>query len=70
VHRNCLLKNVIKGKIEERIEVMGGQGKNVTSYLMTLRKERILEIDRRSNRSPPVENALRNWVWTSCRTDY
>jgi hypothetical protein len=27
VRRNCLLQNNIKGKIEERIEVMGRQGK-------------------------------------------
>jgi len=27
LHRNCLLKHVIEGKKEGRLEVMGGQGK-------------------------------------------
>jgi hypothetical protein len=27
LHRNCLLKHIIEGKKEGRIEVVGGQGK-------------------------------------------
>jgi len=49
---------------------MGRQGKDVPRYLTTWRKERILEIDRRNNRPPSVENSLRIWVRTSRRTDY
>jgi hypothetical protein len=29
LHWNCLLKRVIKGKIEERIEVMGRRGRKL-----------------------------------------
>jgi hypothetical protein len=36
--RKCLLKHVIEQTIEERIEVMERQKKDVSSYLMTLRK--------------------------------
>jgi hypothetical protein len=36
--RNCLLKHVIEGKLEGRIEMAGRRGKCVSSYRMTLRK--------------------------------
>jgi hypothetical protein len=45
--RDCLTKHVIKGTIEERIEVMG------TSYWMTLRKRGNI-----GNRSQTLENLL------------
>jgi hypothetical protein len=35
---NCLLKHVIEGKLEGRIEVTGGRGRILSSYWMTLRK--------------------------------
>ena len=38
LRRNCLLKHVIEGSIEGRMEVMGRRGRNVSSYWMTLRK--------------------------------
>jgi hypothetical protein len=38
LRRNCLTKYVIRGKIVGGIEVTGRQGKNVSSYWMTLRK--------------------------------
>jgi len=44
--KNCLLKHVIKGKIEGRIEATERRGKKVSSYWMTLKKYRILEIER------------------------
>ena len=37
---NCLLKHVIEGKTEERIEVRGNEEDNVSRYKMTLRKKR------------------------------
>jgi hypothetical protein len=46
LHRKCLLKDVIKGKIEERIEVTGRQERRRKQLLDDLRKERILEIGR------------------------
>jgi len=36
--RNCLLKLVIEGKIEGRIEVKGNEEEDVSSYLMNLGK--------------------------------
>jgi hypothetical protein len=36
--RNCLLKRVIEGKIEGRIEVTGKRGRIICSYGTSLRK--------------------------------
>jgi len=44
LRRNCLLKHIIEGKIEERREVVGRRGRKL--YWMTLRKKRILETER------------------------
>ena len=38
MRRNCLLKRVIEGKIEEKLEVMRRRGEEVRSYWTTLRK--------------------------------
>jgi hypothetical protein len=38
--RNCLLKHIIEGQIEERIEVKGRRGRRRRSYWMNLRKMR------------------------------
>jgi hypothetical protein len=38
VRRNCLIKHVIEGKIEGRIEVMEDEEEDVSCYRMTLRK--------------------------------
>ena len=38
MRRNCLLENVIKGKIEGRIEVVGRQGKSGNKLLDDLKK--------------------------------
>jgi hypothetical protein len=38
LRRNCLLKHVIEGKLEGRIEMTGDEGEDVSSYWMTLRK--------------------------------
>jgi hypothetical protein len=38
LRRNCLLKHVIEGKREGRIEVTGSRGEDVSSCWMTLRK--------------------------------
>jgi hypothetical protein len=70
VRRYCLEQNVIIGKIESRREVMGRQGKRCNKLFDDHKKARILDIDRRSNRSPSVEKSLGIWVWPSRRTDY
>jgi hypothetical protein len=51
--RNCLLKHVTGGKIEESIEVMGTEG-----------RQRELETERRKARSHCVENSLWKWQTT------
>jgi hypothetical protein len=38
LRRNCLLKHMIEGKLEGRIEVMGRRGRYVSSYWTPLRK--------------------------------
>jgi hypothetical protein len=43
---------------------------DVSSYWMTLRKENILEIERGSTRSHPVENSLWKRLRTCRKTDY
>jgi hypothetical protein len=56
---NCLLKHVIEGKIEGRIEVTGRRGRRSKLLLDDLKdKERILEIERGSTKSRSVENSL------------
>jgi hypothetical protein len=40
LHRNCLLKHMIEGKLEGRIEMTGRRGEDVSSYWMTLRKRK------------------------------
>jgi hypothetical protein len=55
LRRNCLLKHVIEGKLEGRIEMTGRRGEDVSSYWMNLRKREVLEIERGSTRSHPVE---------------
>jgi len=36
LRRNCLLKHIIGGKIEGRVEVTERRGRRLSSYLMTL----------------------------------
>jgi hypothetical protein len=38
LRRNCLLKHVIEGKLEVRIEMMEDEEEDVSSYWMALRK--------------------------------
>jgi len=38
LHRNCLLKHVIEGKVEGRIEVTGRRGRRLSSCCVTLKK--------------------------------
>jgi hypothetical protein len=54
--RNCLLKQVIERKIEGRIEVTERRGRGCKQLMDDLKKDRILEIERRSTRLHSVEN--------------
>ena len=58
LHRNCLLKHVIAGKIEERVEMMrsgGRRGKQLLDGLMENRWYWVLK-----------EEALDRAVWRTC----
>jgi hypothetical protein len=61
---------VIEGKLEGRIEMMGREGEDVSSYWTTLGKNKILEIERGSTRSHSVENSLWKRLRTCRKTDY
>jgi hypothetical protein len=64
LRRNCLLKYVIKEKIEGT-----GRRKRRLGQLL-LGKEKILEVGRGSTRSHPVENSLWKRLRTCRKTDY
>jgi hypothetical protein len=40
LRRNCLLKHVIEGKLEGKIQMRDDEGEDVSSYWMTLRKRK------------------------------
>jgi hypothetical protein len=64
VRRNCLLKYVIRGEIEENIEVTRRYGRSLSSYWMALRKEKILKL-----KMEALDRTLeRNRFARACRT--
>jgi hypothetical protein len=63
LHRNCLLKHVIEGKIEEEIEMTGRRGSN-----QLLGTEKVMETERGSTRLPFTENWIWKRLWT-CRRE-
>jgi hypothetical protein len=58
LRRNCPLKHVIEGKIEERIEMTEGRRKRHNQLLDDLKEKRILELGRYNTRSHSTENSL------------
>jgi hypothetical protein len=69
--RNCLLKHVIEGELEGRIEMTGRRGRRRKQLLDDLKETKsILEIERGSTRSHPVENSLWKRLRTCLKTDY
>jgi len=69
LRRNCLLQQVIEGKIQGGIEVTGRQGRRRRKLLDDL-KERILSFERGSSGSHYVESSLWKRLWTCRKTDY
>ena len=61
--RNCLMKHIIEGKIEGRIEVTGRQGRKRKQLLDDHRKKG-------SARSQSVEHWLWKRLWNFRRRDY
>ena len=55
---NYLLKHVIGGKVEVRIEVTRGRGRKRKQTLVDHKEKRILEIERSSTRSHSVGNSI------------
>jgi hypothetical protein len=70
LRRNCLLKHVIEGKIEGRIEVTGRRGRRRKQLLGDLKGMRIVEIERGSTRSNSVETLLWKRLSTCRKADY
>jgi hypothetical protein len=60
---------VIEGKLEGRIEMPGRRGRRRKQLLDDL-KVKILEIERGSTRSHPVENSLCKLLRTCRKTEY
>ena len=60
---NSLLKLITEGKVEQRVEVWGRQGRRRRQLL---KNENILEIERESSRPHFVENSLWKRIW-NCR---
>jgi len=63
--RDCFLKTVNEWK-----KVREDEDEGVTDYWMTLKKDKLLEIQRESTSSHCVENSLWKRLWTWRKTDY
>jgi hypothetical protein len=69
LRRNCLLQQVIEGKIKGGIEVTGRRGRR-RRKLLDEGNERIFTSEGGSSRSRYVESSLWKRFWTCCETDY
>jgi hypothetical protein len=69
LRRNCLLKQVIGGKIKGAIEMTGRRGRRHRKLLDDL-KEGILLFEGGSSRSHYMESSLWKRLWTCRKTDY
>jgi hypothetical protein len=71
LRRNCLVQQVIEGKIKGQIEVTRIRGRRRKKLLDDLKeKERILSIEGGSSRSHYVEESFWKRLWTCRLTDY
>jgi hypothetical protein len=65
LRRNCLLKHVIEGKSEGRIEMTGRRGRRRKQLLYDHKEKRnYWKLKEESTRSHPLEN----WFWKRLRT--
>jgi hypothetical protein len=69
LRRNCRLKHVIVGSIEEKIEVTGRRRRGCKELLMALRKRENTGNWKRKHQIALVENSLWKMLWT-CRKTY
>ena len=70
LRRNCLLKQVIEGKIKGEIEVTRRLGKRRKKLLDDLKDRRRLSFEGGSSRSHYVEELFWKRHWTCRQTDY
>jgi hypothetical protein len=68
--RNCLLKHMIEGKLQGRIEMTERRGRRCKQLLNDLKEKKILEIERGRTRSHPMESSLWRRLRACCKTDY
>ena len=66
--RNCLLKHVIEGKIEGRIEVMGRWGRKHKQLMNDIKEDRGYWKLRGNTRLRCLENLLWKRLWTCRKT--
>jgi hypothetical protein len=57
-------------KIHKERKGRNEEEEGVSSYQMTLRKEKILKVERGNSSSNSVESSLWNSLWTYRKTDY
>jgi len=69
LRRNCLLKQVIEGKIKGEMEVARRRGRR-KKLLDDLKDRRILSFEEGSSRSHYVEASFWKRHWTCRQTDY
>jgi len=68
--RDCILQNVIRGKIEGEIEVTGRRGRRRKQILDNVKEMRgYRRMKGRSIRSYSVENLFWTRLWTCLKTD-
>jgi hypothetical protein len=71
LRRNCLLQQVIEGKIKGKIEVTGRRGRRSRKQLDDLKERRgYSHLKRGNSRSYHVESSLWKRLWTCRKTDY
>ena len=70
LRRNCLLKQVIEGKIRGRWKWQEDEEEDVRSYWMTLRTGEDTPFEGGSSRSHYVEESFWRRLWTCRQTEY
>jgi hypothetical protein len=70
LRRNCLVQQVIEGKIKGEIDVTGRRGRRRRKLLDDLKEKRKLSFEGGSSRSHYVESSLWKMLWTCRKTDY
>jgi hypothetical protein len=70
LRRNCLLQQVIEGKMKGRIEVTGRRGRRRRKLLDDRQERKGYSLEGGSSRSHYAESSLCTRLWTCRKTDY